>query len=176
MATPPQLRVLGAAYGPRDVTEIVRGLIDMKNRSLTLSSSTIKDGSLFGPDPWPGVHKSTVVVYQYGDQRPQVKAHSIALDGELYISYTPERQYSPEYNEMTILGAAWGIKDATQNCQDFVKADGDSIVFNVTAQNSSIGFDGFPGNHKTLVIVWQYHNNIAMIIVKGNTVFSFSYN
>ena len=52
--------IYGAAYGPRDVTAIVRkNLRKDQKLSFTVSNDT------FGGDPWPDNRKSFVVIYKY---------------------------------------------------------------------------------------------------------------
>ena len=57
---PDTLTILGAAYGPSDVTQKTQGLV----KDNTLQAEV--DNDVFGPDPWKTVKKSLVVVYRYG--------------------------------------------------------------------------------------------------------------
>lgn len=58
-----KLIILGAAYGPRDVTTIVRGKIThQQTLSFTASYKTL------GGDPWHGVKKTFVLVYKYSNE------------------------------------------------------------------------------------------------------------
>lgn len=67
---PDVLTILGAAYGPSDVTEKVQKLV--KGNTL----QTKVDDDVFGYDPWPGVQKSLVVVYKYGRNATLIKIAS----------------------------------------------------------------------------------------------------
>lgn len=64
---PSILTILGAAYGPGDVTDKVRNLV--KDGS-TLNVKASND--VFG-DTWPGKKKSLVTVYRYGRKAPQIQ-------------------------------------------------------------------------------------------------------
>ena len=65
---PDDLTILGAAYGPSDVTQRTQSLVK-KDGTL----QTEADNDVFGPDPWSGVNKSLVVVYRYGRNPPLMK-------------------------------------------------------------------------------------------------------
>ena len=69
---PNTLTILGAAYGPDDVTAKVQSLV--RGGALNVQASN----SIFG-DPWFGVHKSLVVVYRYGRNNAGIK---IAQEGQ----------------------------------------------------------------------------------------------
>ena len=58
----PKLTILGAAYGPKDVTNDVSHM--MNGNQLTVKVSN----GVFRGDPWPGIPKSLVVIYQYGNE------------------------------------------------------------------------------------------------------------
>ena len=64
---PNNLTILGAAYGPANVTEKVQSLVKTNKLQITVGNA------LFGFDPWPGVVKSLEVVYQYGRNPPLMK-------------------------------------------------------------------------------------------------------
>ena len=100
IASPP-MTILGAAYGLADVTTKVSALV--KNRSLrvTANSDTFKDS-------WPGVYKTLVINYQYGQQMPMVK--TVKQNGILEIIYDNTDVFTGSTNPdlLTILGAAYG--------------------------------------------------------------------
>ena len=62
VASPP-LTIIGAAYGLNNVKEKVKALT--KNRSF----KAYADNATFG-DGWPGVTKTLMIVYQYGEEQP----------------------------------------------------------------------------------------------------------
>ena len=64
---PDDLTILGAAYGPSDVTQKTQTLV--KNNTL----QTEVNNDVFGPDPWHGEKKSLVVVYRYGRNPSMMK-------------------------------------------------------------------------------------------------------
>jgi hypothetical protein len=64
------LTILGAAYGPVDVTDKVRKLV--KDGSTLEVEAT---NAVFG-DPWRGQVKSLVIVYRYGSKAPRMQITS----------------------------------------------------------------------------------------------------
>ena len=58
-------QILGATYGPADVTEKVQSLVSGDNLSVQASNS------VFG-DPWVGNRKHLTVVYADGSEKPKV--------------------------------------------------------------------------------------------------------
>ena len=82
---PSALTILGAAYGPSDVTQKAQNLV--KGNTL----QTKINNSIFGPDPWRGKTKSLVVVYQYGRNPPLMKIASegneVSVDQVVYPPY-----------------------------------------------------------------------------------------
>ena len=65
---PRTLTILGAAYGPKDVTRNVQYLVK-DSSTLNVKASN----EVFGGDPWRGYDKSLVIVYRYGRNAPQIK-------------------------------------------------------------------------------------------------------
>ena len=165
------LKILGAAYGPADVTAKVRSL--RKNQQLSVKA----DNSVFG-DPWKTKTKSLVVVYQYDDGAPSV---SIVQEGQTLTIERPSRSSRPsnllamedlqKINDVVsrtqskaanfkILGAAYGLADVTSKARSFVK-DG---VFNAVANNATWG-DSWRTKTKTLVVVYEYNGVPSMVNV-----------
>ena len=64
---PDVLTILGAAYGPSDVTHKIQSLV--KGNILQTENNI----SVFTHDPWVGVDKSLAIVYRYGRNGPQTK-------------------------------------------------------------------------------------------------------
>ena len=169
------LNILGAAFGPVDVTGKVRSL--RKNQRLSVKA----DISVFG-DTWVGKPKVLVVVYQYDDGAPSV---SFVRDGQTMTIGPPLSSSSPsnlltmerlqQINDVVsrtqsrktnlkILGAVYGLKNVTSKAQSIVK-DG---VFNAVADIPTWG-DGWVGNPKTLVVVYEYNGVPSMLnVVKEN--------
>lgn len=67
---PSILTILGAAYGPNDVTEKVQSLVNEQG-GCTLSVTA--DNGTFG-NPWKSHRKSLVIVSRYGSNEPRVHA------------------------------------------------------------------------------------------------------
>ena len=140
------LNILGAAFGPADVTGKVRSL--RKNQRLSVKADT----SVFG-DPWPHVTKSLVVVYQYDDGAPRSSvvregqtltiappqsssrtSNPFAIEGLQRINDAVSRTQSTK-TDLKILGAVYGLADGTSKAQSVVK-DG---VFDAVANNDTWG-------------------------------------
>ena len=69
-SNPSTLTILGAAYGPSDVTKRVQGLVDAQGGS-TLSVTA--DNETFG-NPWKGHRKNLVIVSRAQGDEPRVNA------------------------------------------------------------------------------------------------------
>ena len=143
------LTILGAAYGPADVSGKVRSLA--KNETLTVAASN----SVFG-DPWPGTQKSLMIVFQYDNTAPQVK---FARENDtIQIAPTTAPPWHPAApGQLTILGATYGLADVTAKVTQRV----DNFALTVPAENSVFG-DTWVGVVKTLSVVYQY-NGIPLI-------------
>ena len=171
------LNILGAAYGPADVTGKVRSL--RKNQRLSVKA----DNSVFG-DTWKTKTKSLVVVYQYDDRAPSV---SIVKEEQTLTINPPassSRQSNPLAMEdlqrindvvtrtqstgLKILGAAYGLADVTSKAQSFVK-DG---VFDAVANNATWG-ESWKGKTKTLVVVYEYNGVPSMlnVVIEDNRMY-----
>lgn len=162
----PRLKILGAAYGPANVTEKIRGQV--KDHSLTVEANNY--GTLFG-DPWPGKPKSLVVIYQFGDNQHQVAA--VKQDTTLNINYEPRSKYSPPApGVLRILGAAYGLGDVTGKCQSLVTHNS---ALAVHVDTSTFG-DPWPGATKILVVVYQYNNTFPMTISMQDNLLVIAYN
>ncbi len=158
MAQPP-LTILGAVYGLSDVLQTVKSLVNKKSNILTFE---VNNTNLLG-DSWPSRVKTFVVVYQYGEQLPQIK---IAEESQtVTITYVPTGIYTPSSNVLTILGAAYGRGEMTSKVQSCVVNN--HLV--IDADNATF-FDTWPRKVKTLVIVYQYNNKPPKthITVEGN--------
>ena len=169
---PGDLTILGAAYGPADVTAKVWSCV--RNQSLNIQASD----SVFG-DTWSGAKKSLVVVYKYTEtpvlvataQQGQTITLSpptstappaprinkaFASDKLTSIANTVSRscQLQPSDQQLTILGAAYGIADVTSTAQKKVQ---DDTVFDQPANDQTWGDGDWSGNSKkTLVVVYTY--------------------
>lgn len=181
-----QLTILGAAYGPEDVTAKVWSLVENNSLNFTVESE------LFGGDPWPGVRKSFVLSYQYAGQDPQLICKT---DNEV-VNITPPSKSDiseqslvkpdlfssswqmkilkssrspPSDPSITIYGAAWGLRDVTKLAKSKL---GDKTKFEEAASNENWGGDGWPGVTKTLVVVYTYDNIPRINIVEENGTMS----
>ena len=143
----PALRILGASYGPADRTEKVISLV--KNTALEV----VADDKTFG-DTWPGRAKALVVIYQYGEEKPDV---AIARQGRVMnIVYRPGPDYLPpaDPTNLDILGAAYGLRDVTAKVRSLIR--GNALNFN--ADNSTLG-DNWHSKTKSFTLVYQYGRN-----------------
>ena len=161
IASPP-MTILGAAYGLADVTTKVSALV--KNRSLrvTANSDTFKDS-------WPGVYKTLVITYQYGQQMPMVK--TVKQNGILEIIYDTTDVFTGSTNPdlLTILGAAYGPSIVTKKAQNLVGYNKMQTEIN----NDVFGPDPWPGVRKSLVVVYRYGRNPPLMkIAQGGSKMS----
>ena len=166
--TTPNLKILGAVYGPRDVTATVRNsvLADQKLH-LKADPQTLTSGE----DPWPGVDKTFVVVYQYDDSPACI---ALVCDSETLIITPPSTPSTPSQSgrptTLTILGAVYGLKPVTGQAQSIVRGSNFSAV-----ANSAKWGDGWPNNKKTLVVVYDYPGGGATLhCVKQDETLSFA--
>jgi len=136
-------KILGAAYGKANVTEKVRSIVANGNLKLTA------ENNIFG-DSWYGVGKSLVIVYQFGDNKPQV---GITREQQT-LTLSQPNQFSEwtfmNNGQIQILGAAYGLADVTNQVAS--KVQGSSLL--VRATNQTFG-DSWYGTGKTLVVVYQ---------------------
>ena len=134
------LVILGAAYGLKNVTEAANGYISSNGEFNQYASNNV-----WG-DGWKGHKKTLVVVYDYdGLQMLNV----VKEDEHMYFIASPA---------MTILGATYGLADVTTKVCGLVK----NRSLAVTANNETFG-DGWKGEKKTLVIIYQYGEEIPLI-------------
>jgi hypothetical protein len=138
------LQVLGATYGPADVTAKVKSRIDNQEIHLTADNAT------FG-DTWDGVKKSLTVTYQYGNEQPQTAI--VAEGSALNITYASRPPYRPSTDpaHLHILGAAYGLLDVRDRVAGLTSEN--SLI--VTADNQ-IFEDKWPDVQKTLSVTYRY--------------------
>ena len=169
-ATPPQLNILGAAYGPVNVTTTVRSLVKENSLNFTAVHAT------FGVNPWPGKSKSVVIVYQYAGEGYRTKV--VEAGKNVNISYNDDERklqlevqrestsseatdlFQGEKVELEILGAAYGREVATRKAKSKVK---DGKYFNELANNATWG-DNWTHVKKTLVVVYKY-DGVPMVSI-----------
>jgi hypothetical protein len=155
------LTILGAVWGPHNVTPTVAGLV--KNDSLAISW---KDLQL--PDPWAGVKKTLVVVYQYDGHVPRMKL----TDDDGSVSITPADGgpvsppgYTRPSDSITVLGAVYGKLDVSAAVT--AKIAGGQI-FDAKADNATWS-DGWPGFKKTFVLVYATGpQRVRTVVVQEN--------
>jgi hypothetical protein len=139
------LKVLAAAYGPSNVTARVSARIDDNEEiHLTANDTTFINSS-------PGVKKSLVVTYQYGNDQPQM---AIIKEGDaLNVTYTPHSPFHPatDPQQLQILSAAYGLGDVTARVAGLVQDN----ALDVIANNKTFG-DTWKNVPKTLVVTYQF--------------------
>jgi hypothetical protein len=139
----PVLTVWGASYGPADVTSVLRGRIGA-GQALAFTA----DNATFG-DSWPGVPKGCVVVSSYS---------CCPIETEVIVE---NAVYGSEPSTaLEILGAAYGLADATARAAQAVDRNADPDTLALTADNGTFG-DSWPGFPKTLTVVYRYGSDGA---------------
>lgn len=149
-ATGPVLTIWGASYGPVDVTAKVQGLVQQSDQTLDITANN----ATF-TDTWPNNVKTLVVVASYtGRFRSSTSWWKAA----------PMPWYRPH---LQVLSAFWGLQDVTGILQANVRQRHVSLP----ASNAVFG-DGWPGNAKTLCVVFQYADYApqSSIIQEGGTL------
>jgi hypothetical protein len=156
----PALRIIAANYGGKDVTVQARGLV--KQDQTWVLDTTNANGAF--TDPWVGVQKTIVVLYQYGN-RPFELLVTAERKGVVTLDpYAPAEQsrtaFLHEGNNSKVIGIVWGLMDGQtgpvgQDKYDYVNSKGE-----FPATNNWIGFDGWVGTPKTCV-VFAYHNKFG---------------
>ena len=146
------LSILAANYGPSVVTATLQADIDPATQSVAV----VADNATFGPDPWPNVPKTLVVVAACTGQVPYV---DIVQEGQPYAT-----QYRPP---LQILSASWGLADVTAAAQALIEQQS----LTVNASNDVFG-DGWPGTEKTLDVIYQYGDQQQQLAIatEGNTL------
>lgn len=152
------LKILGAAYGLKDVTDKARSLVACNKQGLN-EFKVIAENSVWG-DGWRGHRKSLVVVYE--------------AYGVIKVVVTPEsdRMHFVAYPSLTILGAAYGLRTVTDIVAEFID---DNHNLNGIANNKAFG-DTWKGITKSFMAVCQYGNQIPVVVaVREKSKFQLSF-
>lgn len=110
-----ELRILGAAYGRADMTNSLNSKV-LSSQTLRVSASN----SVFG-DPWRGVKKTLVVVYEQKGYLPRiriVKEHRTLTISQKLLGRNVGTRTG---NGLRIVGAAYGLVDVTHKVQSLVR-------------------------------------------------------
>ena len=140
MANSQSLIILGAAYGMKNVTQSANEHLSPDGEFDQLASSDV-----WG-DTWPGHRKTLVVVYEY--------------DGLQMLDAVKEneRMHFIASPPMMILNAAFGLADVTNKVRKLVKNRSVTVI-----GNNEVFGDSWPGVKQTLVVVYQYGEEIPMV-------------
>lgn len=136
------LWILGAAYGPGDVTDQVRDRV--RDNALRVRA----ENDVFG-DPWPRVVKTLAIVYRYGSQAPRTLV--VKEKEEASIAPPSGQAGARDDGELSILGAAYGPADVTGIVSSLIRRN----ALRVRADNATFG-DAWPEHPKSLVVVYRY--------------------
>jgi len=137
---PPTLRILGAVYGRGDVTDKVKSRIRPGTGGLP-ELNIAAENSWLG-DSWVNVRKNFTLVAQYST-------------GNIFTDNCNENErYTLKYRpSLTILSAAYGLADVTQQVRSLVGSRRDLSLVPKQALE-----DSWPGTIKTLSVLYQYGN------------------
>lgn len=169
---PNELQIIGAAYGLRQVTGKVIGLV---NRTTTPQSLNVTANNATFDDNWPKNAKSLTVVYRYGNSgAPQVATamqdQRINITGPGTVSAATEDDTSPP---LTVWGASYGPRDVTSKVRGMISKANQSL--SVTPNNATFT-DTWPGIAKVFVIVASYSNQVPFVdIVIENVPYFLKY-
>jgi hypothetical protein len=148
----PELQIISASWGLLDVTGATQALVEQPSLTVDASNEVYGDG-------WPNVVKTLDVVYQYGDQQPQL---AITTEGNtLQIDYTPPPR------TLTVITAAYGQADAT--AQVIALISGQSLNF--VADNATFG-DSWFGTRKSFSMAysWGSGTSQSIVVAEGSPV------
>ena len=141
----PPLQILLATWGMNVVTDQVQAATFRRTLTIAASSELLGDGF------WPDVTKSLDVIYQYGDEKPQL---AIVTDGQtLSIDYQPQGPFepSPDPRALNVIKAAYGRRDVTATVAGLVTPNG--LQFEVSA---SLFGDNWPGTRKSFAMAYSW--------------------
>ena len=182
-----ELKILGAAYGPKDVTGQVRKM--KKEQKLHFHITNEK----LGGDPWSGNTKTLVVVYKCGgdiktaiyeegeccnlsvSQQKEITSRVDTGDHLSKAQQDSSDKTAGTSHSLVILGAAYGKKNVTNLATKKVKKDElhPEGKFSVAAINDNWGGDSWNGHNKTLVVVYQYDGLPMLEVAKERSVMNF---
>jgi len=156
----PPLRILSATYGLASVTRVVQGSVSRRTLTINANNSVLGDG-------WRDVTKTLVVVYQYGDEQPQI---AIVTEGStLSVDYQPKPHYEPPSDPLTlnVIRAAYGRADVTATIAGKVANNALDIV----ADNALFG-DTWPNVRKSfdLTYSWGPGSPARLAAPEGSTI------
>ena len=166
------LQIIGAAYGLGVVTLKVIDLVNRQSTPQTLSVTASND--VFS-DTWPGVQKSLIVAYRYGNAGAVGVA--TAKEGSTITIQDPpsgvQALSGTSQPQLSVLAAAYGPQDETPTVQAMINQSTQSLSF--TANNQTFG-DSWPGTAKSFVIVAAYDGQVPFVdVVAENSSYSLKY-
>jgi hypothetical protein len=108
----PPLYVHGAIFGDRDVTELVRSMIDPQQKLTIKGTNAMRE--VLG-DPWPEAdYLALTVLYQFGDRPMEVKNASTWNDNAFEIVPQPLSKSSMAFvstkKSSRIIACVWGYQ------------------------------------------------------------------
>ena len=160
---PPRLLVQWADYGGVEFTDQIEALVTF-DQTLTLDMTNAV--SKYGwTDPWPGVHKSMAILYQWEGRSLELlvavdKGGIYTLDPNVPVPADRTLFFNPadtrNAGELNIIAMTWGAmqgqtKPVSSSVFEGVK---DQSIF--SPSNTFFGFDGLPGVQKTACVFFQY--------------------
>ena len=140
---PNVLTILGAAYGPSDVTQKLQSLI--KDNTL----QTKVNNNVFVYDPWFGKTKSLVVMYRYGRNLPMMK---VAREGNQMSINKVMQSYVGLVDTNNLLNGGDTVALNTIN----------GYYFSLDSDNKLVTHDAIP-NDKCAMTIKKCHGNFFII-------------
>jgi len=119
-------------------------------------------------DSWPGVRKTFVVFYQYGNSEI---FHEVAFEGETFTIQWNSDIYLQKLNakessyDFRILKAIYGLKDVTIKCKSLVSNKSLSIPI-----DDKIFGDGLYSIWKSFVILYEQKGKLSILVEKQNNL------
>lgn len=147
-----QMKVLGAVYGCKNVTDIVAPYVNNNYMNFQVNSQGL------GGDNWPGVQKTLALVYLDVHGTPMTKV------------YTEGEQVKLNGYQLNVLGASYGKANVTDKVRTLVNES----KLNFKVENSVFG-DSLPNRAKSFTLVYQYgYSKPDVVIVKEGEMINIS--
>jgi len=176
-----QWELLGASYGPKDVTDTTQAL-------MTNFPALLKGCNLTYGDPWGGVRKSFVVVYysrgrvftlHTEEDQPMVvpyqKGAEFVIQDSIPVvaTYLGKLPVFDTKERFLVLGATYGRKIITAELQKMLTRRSKQDLVSVKFNSSTFG-DSWPQWAKTATVCYFTRGQIRFVVVRENATYVFS--
>ena len=160
------IKILGATYGGKDVTHVVRDRLDPFSHKFSIESSN----AIFG-DTWGWVVKSLIIYYSVEGSDDIYFAHavegsSIQICSTLIDHIKLEPISNPHESFIQILGASCAGNDITQHARNTIHRK-NGYVFNYSDYSDDL--DMFDTSRRSVTILYRYGQCGTVRIIGART-------